>query len=79
MRILKTTLETILDLIVCSSHYGFENDILFDAFREMLDSKLTQEEIETYAKSVEDIQGYSEEDYQAIKKLLKNFKNKYCT
>lgn len=79
MRIIKTNLETILDLIACASDYGFKDDVLFDSFREMLDSKLTNEEIETYARSVEDMEGYSEEDYEAIKERLKGFKNKYCS
>lgn len=79
MRIIKTTLENILSLIACASDYGFEDDVLFDAFREMLDSKLTNEEIEIYARSVESMEGYSEEDYEAIKKRLNDFKNKYCS
>ena len=79
MRIIKTTLENILSLIACASDYGFEDDVLFDAFRGMLDSKLTNEEIETYARSVESMEGYSEENYEAIKERLKDFKNKYCS
>ena len=79
MRIIKTTLENILSLIACASDYGFQDDVLFDAFREMLDSKLTNEEIENYARSVEAEDGYGEEDYEAIKERLKGFKNKYCS
>ena len=79
MRIIKTTLENILSLIACAIDYGFEDDVLFDAFRYMLDSKLTNEEIETYARSVEAMEGYGEEDYEAIKERLKDFKNKYCS
>jgi len=79
MRIIKTTLENILSLIACASDYGFEDDVLFDAFREMLDSKISNEEIETYARSVEAMEGYGEEDYDAIKERLKDFKNKYCS
>ena len=79
MRIIKTTLENILSLIACASDYGFEDDVLFDAFRGMLDSKLTNEEIEAYARSVESTEGYSEEDYEAIKGRLMNFKNRYCS
>ena len=78
MRIIKTTLENILSLIACASDYGFENDVLFDAFREMLDGKLTNEEIETYARSVEAMEGFTNEDYEEIKERLKGFKNKYC-
>lgn len=78
MRIIKTTLENILSLIACADDYGFEDDVLFDAFRGMLDSKLTKEEIETYARSVESMEGYGQEDYEVIKERLKDFKNKYC-
>jgi len=79
MRIIKTNLENILSLISCASDYGFEDDVLFDAFREMLEGKLTNEEIEKYARSVEAEDGYDEEDYEAIKERLKDFKNKYCS
>ena len=79
MRIIKTTLENILDLISCAVDYGFEKDVLFDAFREMLDSKLTNEEIETYARGVEAMEGYNEEDYEEIRERLADFKNKYCS
>ena len=79
MRIIKTTLENILDLISCAVDYGFEKDVLFDAFRGMLDSKLTNEEIETYARGVEAMEGYNEEDYEEIRERLADFKNKYCS
>lgn len=77
-REIKTDLENILSLIACARDYGFEDDVLFDAFREMLGNKLTDEEIEWYARSVEAEDGYTEEDYEAIKERLEDFKNKYC-
>jgi hypothetical protein len=77
-REIKIRLGDILSLIACAADYGFEDNVLFDAFRQMLDSKLTNEEIETYARSVEAMEGYSKEDYEAIKERLKYFKNKYC-
>jgi hypothetical protein len=77
-RKIKTDLENILSLIACAGDYGFANDVLFDALRSMLDSKLTEEEIEWYARLVESEDGYTEEDYEAIKETLKGFKNKYC-
>ena len=79
MRIVKTTLENILSLISSARDYGFEDDVLFDAFREMLDSKLTDEEIETYARSVEAIEGCDEENYEEVKERLNAFKDKYCS
>ena len=77
-REIKTDLENILSLIACASDYGFDRDVLFDAFREMLGSNLTEEEIEWYARSIEQLEGYGEEDYEVIKERLKDFKNKYC-
>ena len=44
----------------------------------MLGCKLTEEEIEQYARSVETEDAYGEEDYQSIKERLESFKNKYC-
>lgn len=77
-REIKTDLENILSLIACARDYRFENDVLFDAFKEMLDGKLSEEEIEWYARLVESEDGYTEEDYEAIKERLWDFKNKYC-
>jgi len=79
MRIIKTNLDNILDLIDCARDYGFERDVLFNAFSEMLDSKLTNEEIESYARNVEAMEGYGKEDYEAVKERLKDFKDKYCS
>ena len=78
-REIKTDLENILSLIACAGDYGFADDVLFDAFREMLNSKLTDDEIEWYARLVESEEGYTEEDYEAIKERLISFKNKYCS
>lgn len=77
-REIKTDLENILSLTACASDYGFEDDVLFDAFGKMLDGKLTDDEIEWYARSAEAEDGYDEEDYESIKERLKDFKNKYC-
>ena len=73
-REIKTDLNNILSLISCARDYGFEGGVLFDAFREMIGSNLTIEEIEIYA--VEESE--TEEDYQEIKTRLKEFKIKYC-
>lgn len=78
MRTIETPLDNILSLIACASDYGFEGDVLFTAFRDMLDSKLSDEEIEAYARSVEALDGYTEEDYEEIKERLEEFKDKYC-
>lgn len=77
-RELKTDLENILSLIACAEDYGFKNNVLFDYFRELLDGKLTEEEIEWYARTVESEDGYDEEDYEAVKEQLDEFKDRYC-
>ena len=78
-REVKADLGDILSLIACASDYGFEDDVLFDAFKEMLGGKLKDSEIEWYARSVESTDGYTNEDYKEIKERLENFKNSYCT
>ena len=78
MRKLTTTSDNIFSLISCAKDYGFDRDVLFDAFREMLGSKLSFEEIEIYSRSVGDMDDYGEEDYLITKERLINFKNNYC-
>ena len=73
-----TTRANILDLIVCSVDYGFDDDVLMDAFREMLVT-LDNEEIEEYATLTEEQkdQGYAEEDMGEWKERLHQFRDKY--
>jgi hypothetical protein len=78
-REIKTDLETILSLISCARDFGFKDDVLFDAFGEMLGGKLIEEEIEWYAKRVESMDGYGKEDYKIIKEILEDFKDRYCS
>lgn len=73
-----TSCSNILSLISCASTYGFADDVLFDAFSEMIDYTLSDQEIEDYARSVEMEDGYGKEDYLDIKEELEFFKSKYC-
>jgi hypothetical protein len=77
-REIKTDLDTILSIISCARTYGYEDTGLFQAFSEMLGGKLTEQEIEWYARSIESLDGYNEEDYQDIVERLQEFKNGYC-
>ena len=76
-REIKTDLDNILSLISCASDYGFDDDVLFEAFADMLGKPITAEEIEWYARSIEAQDGYQEEDYEAIKERLEDFNEKY--
>ncbi len=78
MRELKTTSENILSLISCARDYGFEDDILFIAFSDMLGNKLSSEEIEEYSRGLLLLDGTSLEDYESVKEILINFKKEYC-
>jgi len=75
---IKTSLANILSLISCAEDYGFRNDVLFEAFAEMLEYKLENEDIERYAMSVKMQDGYTQEDYDTIKKKLTDFQEEYC-
>ena len=74
----KTTvdLDNILSLISCARDYGFENDVLFDAFSGMMDRKLLNKEIESFSRQYLEDEG--QEDYDAVKEKLQEFKAKYC-
>lgn len=77
MRKLTTSLDNILDLINCAETYGFDSDMLFDSFAEILEHKLNQEEIQLFAKAIAALPGYGEEDYTSAKERLTEFKEKY--
>lgn len=78
MRIIHTPLSNILSLISCAVDYGFDDIILFEAFADMLDKNLTDQEIEVYARHVESFEGCREKDYKEIKDRLIDFRNNYC-
>ena len=77
-REIKTDLKNILSLISVAEDYGFEDVVLFSAFSDMLGGRLDLNEIEWYAKSVEAIDGFTNEDYRETKIRLTNFRIKYC-
>lgn len=76
MRQITIGIDSILELISCGSDYGFENEILYDAFSEILGT-LSDEEIESYAKHVMNTEGYDIEDYEEIKERLPDFRKTY--
>jgi len=82
MRILKVDLNLVLDLIGCGEDYGFDNSILLEAFAEMMDYKLSDEEIEEcsscFLSEEAKKQGYSREDYETSKTKLTHFRKQYC-
>ena len=78
MRKLSIELDHVLEIIACAKDYGFEDNVLFDALSDMIKKKLSDEEIESYAKSVEEMEGYNRDDYFEIRQRLVNFRNKFC-
>ena len=76
-RVIKTDLKNILSLISTAQDYGFDDEILFDTFSQMMGNQLTFEEIEWYARIIEQEEGYGEDDYLAICERLKKFKENY--
>jgi len=77
IRLVSATLDDILSLVSCAEDYGFSHPILLGAFRNIIDGRLSNQEIENYARGVADKDGYGEEDYIEIKMRLKDFKQKY--
>ena len=75
MRQITTPLDNILSLISSAHDYGFDDTILMNAFAEMLNYKLSSEEIEVYARAVEATDwSWGEEDYEMVKQTLERFK-----
>jgi len=68
----------ILELIAVAEDYGWNNPALISGFAEMIDYKLSNEEIEIHSRKVEAMDGYSEEDYEDVKGKLQAFKKQYC-
>jgi divalent metal cation (Fe/Co/Zn/Cd) transporter len=77
MRQLTTPLDNILSLIHCADTYGHNNGVMMDAFAGLMDRKLSQEEIEAYAKELSEEEGYGQEDYDDAVETLTRFKKKY--
>lgn len=75
-RPITTDLHNILDLIVCAEGYGFKDDVLFTAFRDMIHS-LSDEEIETFSREMASKDGYGDEDYEHAVEQLNEFRDKY--
>ena len=77
MRILKIELYEILDLINAVDTYGYKDDVLFTSFRDFMDRKLSDDEIEGYLKEYLKDPDYGEEDREEAREILQEFKQKY--
>lgn len=77
MREIKIELDTLLSLISCAEDYGFKDDVLFDAFAGMMGRELSDEEIERFAREMESLSHYGEEDVYMIRQKLQSFKKEY--
>ena len=78
MREITTTLDNILSLIACAQDYGFEDNVLFDAFAEMIGRQLSHAEIIAFADAVSKEPRYGPEDEWKIRRRLIEFKVGYC-
>ena len=77
-RPLTVSSEWVLSLVSCADDYGFNDDVLMDAFAQILDGRLSDKEIEYYARSVANQDGYTEEDFECITNRLNDFRSQYC-
>ena len=78
MMVIKTTLDNILDLINVAEDYGFGDDVLLDAFAEMMGYKLSDQDIEKFAKKIQHEKDCTIEDYNSTFENLMEFKERYC-
>lgn len=75
MRQITTTLNNILSLISCAQDYGFEDDVLFGAFAEMIGFSISDVEIDAFLQAGE----FSPEDRRILKNRIVGFREKYCS
>ena len=69
----------ILDLINCAEDYGFQRDVLLDAFAGWLGRSVSDEDITAYiAEYIPPEKGYGEEDAAATRERLEEFRKRYC-
>lgn len=78
MRKIEIPLNEILSLISCAEDYAFNSSVLMCAFAKMLNKKLSDEEIENYAKTILNHPDYGQEEYEEIKDKLIEFKQEHC-
>lgn len=80
-REIKTALHNILDLVNCAEDYGFQDDVLMTAFRDMT-GWVTDEEIEAFVQGFMtpemQAKGFGEEDAEAARTRVTEWRNRYC-
>lgn len=74
-KVISVDIKTIIDLIVCAEDYGFET--LYPDFFEMLNHKLSDEEIEDYVSHMLEDDIYSEEDTVVRRERLERLREEY--
>ncbi len=84
MRTLQVPIKIVLELIAIADYSGYDHQsILMDAFADMLDNQLSDEEIETHCQwflSPEAKEkGYGPEDYDNVMETLTNYRDEYIT
>jgi hypothetical protein len=75
---IKTDLDNILDIVICSTDYGFGKTMFFDFCSSLINKELSDQEIESFSKRLSSQDGYTQEDYESAKERLHDFKSKYC-
>lgn len=71
-----TSLHNMLSIISVAEDYGYDDIILMESLSGILEY-LTDDEIESYARSVGDMEGYGEGDYISVKEKLETFRRNY--
>ena len=80
-RLVNTPLSEILSLVSCGRDYGFEDEVLFDAFAEwtgwVKDAEI-DEYVAWYVSPEASEQGYTQEDADEIAERLVEWRRRYC-
>ena len=73
----KTTREDVFSMISCAEDYGHNTSIVMGFLAELLDNKLSDEEIFEYGETFLEYEGYGAEDQKRVIEQLQIFKEGY--
>lgn len=72
-----TTREDVISLVACRDDYGHTNQIIDLWFWQLLEERLTDEEIAAYGEGVAALDGYSDEDREEIVERLTDWRDRW--
>ena len=77
MRTVNVNIEQVLSLVSVAETYGVSHPLIYDTCADLLEGKLSDEEIYEYTRNVTDEPPYTMDDFMEISNQLLKFKREY--